>query len=161
MREEGRTGRVRSQVAADRFGSLKSLQFYWKAAARCTPAACAEKEPSIPGEGHRSKTAAGRDRGFPGQKNERERNHNTATWISATSSPSLCDSLTHHIDFEPVCLNTRTLQPAQLLLILQGGGEEGFSILGPFFFFFLSSAKNFSGSSWCPELPRRVPFYPT
>lgn len=32
--EEGRTGRVRSEVATDRFGSLKSLQFNWKAAAR-------------------------------------------------------------------------------------------------------------------------------
>lgn len=41
-REEGRTGRVRSEVATDRFGSLKSLQFNWKAAACCTPAACGE-----------------------------------------------------------------------------------------------------------------------
>lgn len=41
-REEGRTGRVRSEVATDRFGSLKSLQFNWKAAACCTPAAYGE-----------------------------------------------------------------------------------------------------------------------
>lgn len=43
-REEGRTGRVRSEVATDRFGSLKSLQFNWKAAACCTPAAYGEEK---------------------------------------------------------------------------------------------------------------------
>ncbi len=41
-REEGRTGRVRSEVATDRFGSLKTFQFNWKAAACCTPAASGE-----------------------------------------------------------------------------------------------------------------------
>lgn len=43
-REEGRTGRVRSEVATDRFGSFKSLQFNWKAAACCAPAAYGKRK---------------------------------------------------------------------------------------------------------------------
>lgn len=36
-REEGRAGRVRSEVATDRFGSFKSLRLSWRAAACCAP----------------------------------------------------------------------------------------------------------------------------
>lgn len=41
-REGGRTGRVRSEVATDHFGSLISFQFNWKAAACCALATYGE-----------------------------------------------------------------------------------------------------------------------
>lgn len=56
-KEEGRAGRVRSEVATDRFGSFKSLQFNWKAAACCAPAAYAEGKLSIR-RGHQTKQQA-------------------------------------------------------------------------------------------------------
>ncbi|CAB1414601.1 unnamed protein product [Pleuronectes platessa] len=74
-REEGRTGRVRSEVATDRFGSLKSLQFSWKAAAR-------GQRRMWRGEGFQIQSAhqpkSGRERtGSQSREAERARNHNT------------------------------------------------------------------------------------
>ena len=88
---------------------------------------------------------------FPGQeRKERERNHNTATWISVTTL-SLFNSLTHQIDFEPVCLNTRTLQPCTLTVDSVRRRERTFPQLGSFcvllflifFYFVLERLKTF------------------
>ena len=140
-REEGRTGRVRSEVATDRFGSLKSLQFSWKAAAR-------GRRRMWRGEGFQIQSAhqpskSGRERtGSQSREAERARNHNTENLDISHRSLSPFESLTHQIDFEPVCLNTRTLLPAHLLLVLQGGGSA-VSLFGVLFYF--GEEKKFFG----------------
>lgn len=61
------------------------------------------------------------------------------------------NALGHRIDFEPVCLNARTLQPLHRLLILEGGGSEVSQLV------LVAGNSNFfvAGSSWRLAQTRR------
>lgn len=159
---EGRTGRVRSEVATDRFGSLKPFQFNWKAAAYCAPAAYGEGAALNPERAPTKQQATVADVVTVSQSRKEKRGRETTTLQLGYQSPlSLFNSLTHQIDFEPVCLNTRTLQPCTLTVDSVLRRERTCPQLGSFcvFCFVLEQLKTFLFffilvSSWFPVQPR-------
>ena len=150
---EGRTGRVRSEVATDRFGSLKPFQFNWKAAACCAPAAYGEGAALNPERAPTKQQATVADVVTVSQSRKEKRGRETTTLQLGYQSPlSLFNSLTHQIDFEPVCLNTRTLQPCTLIVDSVRRKERTFPQLGSFCVFFcfvLEQLKTFFFFFFC------------